>query len=83
MLKQLGYHVTTMTDSIEALEAFSLQPEAYDLVITDFNMPKLNSDKLAQKLMCIRPDIPVILYTGHDKLVWEKKRALVIRKCQY
>ncbi len=81
MLKQLGYHVTTMTDSIEALEKFSLQPEAYDMVITDMTMPKLNGDKLAQKLMHIRPDIPVILCTGHNKLIWkEKAHALGIRK---
>ncbi len=81
LLKQLGYHVTTMTDSIEALEKFSLQPEVYDLVITDLTMPKLNGDKLAQKLMCIRPDIPIILCTGHDKQIWkEKALALGIRK---
>ncbi len=81
LLKQLGYHVTAMEDSIEALEKFSQQPEAYDMVITDLSMPKLNGDGLAQKLMRIRPDIPIILCTGHDKKTWEKKALdLGIRK---
>ncbi|MDM8556083.1 response regulator [Desulfococcaceae bacterium HSG7] len=81
LLKQLGYHVTTMTDSIAALEKFGQQPKEYDLVITDLSMPKLNGDRLAQQLIRIRPDIPIILCTGHDKQIWkEKAHAIGIHK---
>ncbi len=39
-LKKLGYEVTALTSSIAALESFRVQPEAFDLVITDQSMPK-------------------------------------------
>ena len=62
-----------MTSSIEALELFKAQPEKFDLVITDMTMPHMTGDKLAQELMKIRPDIPVILCTGHSRLVSDEK----------
>jgi len=77
MLDRLGYHVTTRTSSTDALEAFRMQPDKFDLVITDLTMPDMTGDKLAQKLMAIRPDIPVILCTGFtEKMSKEKAEAL-------
>lgn len=73
MLERLGYEVVAMTSSIEALELFKAQPEKFDLVITDMTMPHMTGDKLAQELMKIRPDIPVILCTGHSRLVSDEK----------
>jgi len=65
--------VVAMTSSIEALELFKTQPEKVDLVITDMTMPKMTGDKLARELMKIRPDIPIILCTGHSKYVSKEK----------
>ena len=80
MLCNLGYHVTARTSSIEALEAFRANPHNFDLVITDLTMPNMTGDKLAQKLMAIRPDIPVILCTGFsEKMSKEKAEALGIK----
>ena len=73
MLERLGYEVVTKQSSIEALELFRAEPDRFDLVITDMTMPKMTGDKLAQALMKIRPDIPIILCTGHSKLVSEEK----------
>ena len=73
MLERLGYEVVAMTGSIEALELFKAQPEKFDLVITDMTIPKMTGDKLAQELMKIRPDIPIILCTGHSKHVSKEK----------
>jgi len=79
MLERLGYHVTARSSSTDALEAFQMQPDKYDLVITDLTMPNMTGDKLAQKLMAIRPDIPVILCTGFsEKMSKEKAEALGI-----
>ncbi len=58
-----------MTDSTEALNMFSADPYGFDLVITDQTMPKMNGLRLARKLLQIRPDIPVILSTGHSDSV--------------
>ncbi|MGA3114998.1 MAG: PAS domain S-box protein [Syntrophobacteraceae bacterium] len=72
MLESLGYHVTAKTDSIEALETFRSKPEEFDLVITDMTMPGLTGRELAEKLMTIRPDVPIILCTGFSTQMNEK-----------
>jgi CheY-like chemotaxis protein len=75
MLSHLGYEVATRLDGVEALEAFRSQPERFDLVITDMTMPNLTGDRLAKELMRIRPDIPIILYTGFNESITEEKAA--------
>lgn len=61
------------TSSIEALDAFKAQPDKYDLTITDQTMPHLTGQMLAREMMAIRPDIPIILCTGHIDLIEEGK----------
>jgi len=73
MLERLGYEVVTQKSSVQALELFRAEPDRFDLVITDMTMPHMTGDKLAQELMKIRPDIPIILCTGHNTLVLEEK----------
>ncbi|MDY6971931.1 MAG: response regulator [Thermodesulfobacteriota bacterium] len=73
MLERLGYFVTARTSSIEALETFRLKPDSFDLVITDQTMPNMNGTDLAQKLLEIKPDIPVILCTGFSEAITEEK----------
>ena len=77
MLENLGYEVTARTDSTEALKEFSQKPQNFDLVITDMTMPHMTGDKLAQKLLDIKPDIPVILCTGFNEEK-KKKKALAM-----
>ena len=69
------------TSSVEPLELFRAKPESFDLIVTDMTMPNMTGDKLAQELMVIRPDIPVILCTGFSEHITEEKaRALGIRE---
>ena len=51
MLSGLGYDVTAMTDSLEALALFKEDPKQFDLVITDTTMPHMPGDILAQEMM--------------------------------
>lgn len=67
ILGRLGYHVTVLTSSVQALEQITSHPHDFDLLISDVTMPKLTGDKLAQALMDIRADLPVILCTGYSK----------------
>jgi len=69
MLEDIGYRVTAKTDSVESLEAFKSQPEAFDLVITDQTMPRLNGADFARSLLEIRPGLPVILLTGYSSSI--------------
>jgi CheY-like chemotaxis protein len=72
MLGNLGYQVVTRTSSLEALDLFRKDPSRFDLVVTDMTMPVMTGDKLAVKLMEIRPDIPVILCSGFSEAVSEE-----------
>jgi PAS domain S-box-containing protein len=69
MLKNLGYKVTIATSSREARRLFLEDPRAFDLVITDQTMPDLAGITLAQEIMRVRPDVPVILCTGYSEAV--------------
>jgi PAS domain S-box-containing protein len=73
MLSHLGYEVTTRMSSNEALELFRVNPERFDLVITDMTMPNMTGDKLSKELMKIRPDIPIMLCTGFSERISEEK----------
>jgi PAS domain S-box-containing protein len=69
MLERLGYKVEAMTDSLNALDLFLKDPNAFDLVFTDQTMPRMTGLKLAQEMLKVRPNIPILLYTGHSDAV--------------
>jgi len=70
MLRGLGYRVTAKTSSLAALQLFQADPQAFDLVISDFAMPKMTGGELIAALRETRPDIPAILISGfHDDLL--------------
>jgi len=64
MLTPLGYDVVAMTNSADALAAFTAYPHLFDLIVTDQTMPKMTGEQLAVEVRRIRPDMPVILTTG-------------------
>jgi len=73
ILEQLGYEVVAKKSSVQALELFRAEPDRFDLVITDMTMPRMTGDKLAREFMKLRPQIPIMLCTGHSRLISEKK----------
>jgi two-component system cell cycle sensor histidine kinase/response regulator CckA len=54
---------------VEALEAFRVSPDNFDLVITDMTMPNMTGDKLTQEVKAIRSGVPVILCTGFSEQI--------------
>ena len=67
--------MTARTSSTEALEAFRMQPDKFDVVITDMTMPIMTGGKLAEEMIKIRSDIPVILCTGFSEMMSKEKAA--------
>jgi CheY-like chemotaxis protein len=63
-LRRLGYRVVTHTDSRTALADFAQTPEIFDVVVTDQIMPHMSGVRLTRRILKIRPDLPVILFTG-------------------
>jgi CheY-like chemotaxis protein/signal transduction histidine kinase len=74
-LRSLGYSVTSRLCGKEALELFQSTPEQFDLVISDLAMPEITGDKLAARLIEVRPDIPIIIYTGYRTPELEQKAS--------
>ena len=66
LLESMGHHVSLAKDGIEACEVFEQQSSAWDIVITDMVMPRMNGLEASQKMRELRPDIPVIYATGYD-----------------
>lgn len=73
LFTQLGYKVVATIDPLEGLELFTSGAGAFDLVITDQTMPKLTGEELAQKMLELQPDIPIILCTGYSAKMSEAK----------
>jgi PAS domain S-box-containing protein len=64
ILSLLGYQVTSVMDSVKALELFRADADHFDLVITDCTMSKLTGTELAKEIHRVRPDMPIIICTG-------------------
>jgi DNA-binding NtrC family response regulator len=77
ILQRFGYQVTPLVDSLDALAAFKANPREFDLVITDMTMPHLTGDKLAQSILEIRPELPIILCTGYSKKLLDGSTATI------
>ncbi len=63
-LEALGYAVTTAADGKAGLAALR-QPERIDLLLTDIVMPGLDGLTLAERARRLRPEIRIVLTSGH------------------
>lgn len=69
LLTALGYQVEGFNDPVKAVAAFLAEPDRFDLVITDMTMPKMTGDRVAEAILSIRPDIPILLCTGFNQKI--------------
>ncbi|MDD5758205.1 MAG: response regulator [Desulfobulbaceae bacterium] len=80
ILEGLGYRVTGLTVSKEALQRFQAAPRDFDLVLTDMTMPGLTGLALSMRINAIRPGMPIILCTGFSELIdGDKAKAIGIQ----
>src|SRR5689334_5564044 len=68
-LRMQGFSVDKSCDPVEALAMF--QPGAYDLVISDIKMPKMNGFEMVFEMKKKDPDVQVIFLTGYVDLMKE------------
>jgi PAS domain S-box-containing protein len=64
----LGYNVQSFGQSALAWNAFCDNPGDFDIIVTDYTMPRMTGIALAEKIRRIRPDIPVIICSGYVEL---------------
>ncbi len=80
LLSNWGLQVTTARDGAEAGELFVRERDRFDLVLTDQTMPRMSGLELARTLLKLRPELPVILYTGFaDGLTDDQASAAGVR----
>ncbi|TFY99515.1 ATP-binding protein [Ramlibacter rhizophilus] len=65
VLQAQGFRVAGFHRSLEALAYVRRQGSAVDLLITDYNMPDLSGLDLARELRALRPQLPIIVASGH------------------
>ncbi len=77
MLAQLGYEPVGFASSAAALQAFKLDPQRFDAVLSDETMPQLSGTQLTEQLLSSRPDLPVIIMSGYggEQLAAKAKSA--------
>lgn len=79
-LERLGYKVRAFTSPTEAVSTFLGDPDSFDIVVTDFNMPDLTGVEVALEVKNLRPAMPVMITSGYidDRLREEAARAGVV-----
>jgi len=77
ILKELGYQVTTMNSSTEALKLFAANKDSFKLVITDQIMPELTGEQLIREIRKFKPGIPTIICTGYSSQVSEADASVL------
>jgi CheY-like chemotaxis protein len=71
-LDRLGYEAVAVNDPEEALAAFSEDPTAWDVVISDQVMPRIKGLALFERLKALRPALRFILCSGETGDVIER-----------
>ncbi len=64
ILERLGYTVVVTNSPLEALELVKKNPMKFQVLITDFTMPKMTGISLAGQIRAVCPNMPIILCTG-------------------
>ena len=65
LLERRGYRVTGMTDQAQAIAAVRADPDAFDLLLTDYNMPGMSGLDVAKAVLGIAPTLPVAVASGY------------------
>jgi PAS domain S-box-containing protein len=72
-LQSLGYRVTAHVSPLEALADFLSRPLDFDVILTDLTMPGMSGADLAEKILKVRPDLPIVMATGYGHVMSEDR----------
>ena len=66
-LEDLGYEIDASISPVDAFERFKMNPDKVHLIVSDLIMPEMTGEELARAIRKIRPDIPIIFWTGYSE----------------
>ena len=64
LLRRHGYKVTAYEDPAAALARVKADPRAFDILVTDYNMPEMNGMELATEVARAAPSLSIIITSG-------------------
>ena len=83
LLEDLGHSVTSVEFGQAAIRILQT-PAVFDLLMTDYAMPVMTGDDLAQAVRILRPKLPILFITGHvdDGALadWHERDAVTLQK---
>src|SRR5260370_11330970 len=83
LLEELGYRIATAVNGEDALDHFSRVK--FDLVVTDYKMPRMDGLELIARLRKKVPDLPIVLISGYAETLGLNEENTganaVIQKC--
>lgn len=68
-LLQMKFLPDWVDDPRTVLRLIESSKRPYDLVITDLSMPYVDGQNLSRQIKSIRPDLPIIIYSGQASLI--------------
>lgn len=80
MLERHGVDVKWCQNPLDVIAMFADNSSAYDVVITDINMPELMGYELAEKLKSIRSDLIIVALSSYLPEKYEGPFDLKLRK---
>ncbi len=75
LIEFLGYSVTAATGSNEAITKLRENPDKFDVVFTDYGLPKIDGVELSKMIKEISCEIPIILCSGKIDLIDARQMA--------
>ena len=77
LLERRGFRVTAFTSQSDAIEAVRADPQAFDLLLTDYNMPGMSGLDVARAVLALQPSLTVAVASGYitDEMQAEAKAA--------
>lgn len=78
MLERAGLQADYAANGLEAMHMIKANPDRYDLVLTDHNMPKMTGFELIKRIHEDIPDLPFVVLSGYkeeelDPMMFEHK----------
>ena len=83
VLEDSNFEVIAVGGGVEAIEALKLEPERYDLIVTDFAMPSVTGIDVIKSARALRSDWPAIIisgYAGEAEIATRPDDVALIRK---
>jgi CheY-like chemotaxis protein len=74
LFERSGYIVVTAASAREGLRLATMSN--FDAVVLDYHMPEMNGQQFASEIRRIRPETPVVMFSG-EEMIPEETRKLV------